>query len=374
MTDTAGGSKRARVRRAAWLVMVVALALAVLAVAPTMALARNRNAYAVAPLISDVATWAPTVDPNLVNGWGLAAGPTTPWWVADNGTDLSTVYNGDGTIRPLVVSVMSAPTGIVFNGGTGFKVGSGETSGAARFIFATEEGTILGWNTAVPAAGSTTAFVMADRSNVGAVYKGLAIATLEGALHLYATDFKNGRVDVFGPDWGMHSLGAGAFTDKKLPKDYAPFGIQAVGDRIFVTFAKQQAGSTDELAGQGRGFVDEFDVNGHLVARVATRGQLNAPWGIAMAPVSGFDKFNGCLLVGNFGDGHINGYKKDRHGHWKPVGALRTTRGKKVTIDGLWGIAFGHGSGTPSGPADALYFSAGPGDESHGLFGRIMTR
>jgi uncharacterized protein (TIGR03118 family) len=366
-------ARSVEVKRGGGIAAIVCLALLVLAVAPSAALAkRPSNSYVVHPLVSDVATMAPVVDPNLVNGWGLAAGPTSPWWVSDNGTDKSTLYDGAGAVRSLVVDVAGAPTGIVFNASTGFPVTAGLLSLPARFIFATESGTILGWNPGIPFAGSTMSVVMVDRSTVGAVYKGLTIGAVGADPYLYATDFVNGRIDVFGADLSLKSW-AGAFVDKRLPKGYGPFGIQAIGDRLFVTYAKQNPPSHDELAGQGLGIVDEYDMSGTLLARVATHGQLNAPWGVAMAPVSGFGRCSGCLLVGNFGDGHIDTFAMNRHGRWVPRGALRTVRGKKLSIDGLWGIAFGHGAETASGPSTTLYFAAGPNDEAHGLFGSVTT-
>lgn len=355
--------------RTAALVVVLALTALLLVAAPALAKTAP-NSYTVHPLVSDVATWAPVFDANLVNGWGIAAGPTTPWWVSDNGTDKSTLYDGTGAPRPLVVDVVAAPTGVVFNGTTKFIVSANATSAPARFIFATENGTILAWNPGVPSAGSTMAIVVADRSGAGAVYKGLAIGSVGGAHFVYATDFVNGHVDVFGGDFALRTW-KHAFTDKHLPKGYAPFGIQAIGDRLFVTYAKQNPPSHDELAGQGRGIVDEYRMNGKFVRRVATRGQLNAPWGLAMSP-SKFGKFSKCLLVGNFGDGHINAFAKNRHGKWTFKGTLRTTKGKRLFIDGLWGIGFGNGNA--SGPTRTLYFAAGPADESHGLFGSVTAK
>ncbi len=329
------------------------------------------GAYEVYPLVSDQQGMAPAVDADLVNGWGLAAGPTTFWWVADNGTDKSTLYDGDGQRQSLVVDVPAAPTGIVYNGGAAFIVSSGGASGAARFLFATEEGKILGWNPAVPAPTSTSAFVVVDRSAANAVYKGLAIGSVGTAPYLYATDFVNGRIDVFDGDLLLQTW-TGKFVDPLLPSGYAPFGIQAIGDKLFVTYAKQQTGSTDEQAGQGFGFVDEFTMSGDFVARVASQGVLNAPWGLAMAPATEFGRFSGCLLVSNFGDGTIHAYAQNPSGVWTPRGALREADGELLAIDGLWGIAFGQGEGTSSGPADWLYFAAGPDDESHGLFGFVQ--
>ena len=357
-----------RLARSAAFVVVLALSALLLVAAPALGKAAP-NSYAVHPLVSDVATWAPVFDANLINGWGIAAGPTTPWWVSDNGSDKSTLYDGTGTPRPLIVDVVAAPTGVVFNGTTQFVVSAEGTSAPARFIFATENGTILAWNPGVPSAGSTTAIMVAVRSGAGAVYKGLAIGSSQGAPYIYATDFANGHVDVFGGDFTLKTW-SHAFTDKHLPKGYAPFGIQAIGDKIFVTFAKQNPPSHDELAGQGRGIVDEFRMDGKFVRRVATRGQLNAPWGLAMAP-SDFGRFSRCLLVGNFGDGHINAFTKNRHGRWTYKGTLRTAKGKRLFVDGLWGIGFGNGSA--SGPTNTLYFAAGPADEAHGLFGSITA-
>jgi uncharacterized protein (TIGR03118 family) len=326
-------------------------------------------AYAVANLISDGFVPAAVTDPNLVNGWGIVAGPTTPWWVANNGTDTSTLYTGAGARLALVVSVPSAPTGTVFNATTDFAVSGGGASGAARFLFATESGTILGWNPAVPTPPSTQAQVAVDRSSLGAVYKGLAIGQVGSANFLYATDFHNGRVDVFDGTFALQSW-AGAFTDPRLPMGYAPFGIQNIGGRLFVTFAKQDAAGHDEIAGRGRGFVDVFGTDGSFQGRVASRDDLNAPWGLAMAPATGFGRYSGDLLVGNFGDGRINAYRWEGH-HWDEAGTLRGPDHRALSIDGLWGIGFGNGAA--SGPTTTLYFAAGPDGEAHGLFGSIAV-
>jgi uncharacterized protein (TIGR03118 family) len=375
--------RRWRVRGIVRPALALLLGLGVLMAATTAAYARNdlrshANAYVVTPLVSDVATMAPVVDPNLVNGWGLVAGPTTPWWVSDNGTDSSTLYSGAGVPRSLVVEVVGGPTGIVFNGSaTAFMLSNETTSVPARFLWATESGTILGWNPAIaslsptPSVASTHSVVVADLSAGGAVFKGLAIGSADGKSYLYATDFHNGRVDVFGEDFALQSWN-GAFVDRRIPKGYAPFGIQAIGGRLFVTYAKQDAAAHDDVKGRGFGFVDEYTMKGRLVRRVATRGVLNAPWGLAMAPSHGFGRFSGCLLVGNFGDGHIHAYAKNHHGVWTPKGTLRKKNGKPLFIDGLWGIGFGNGSG--SGPTTTLYFAAGPNGESHGLFGSVTAR
>ena len=241
-------------------------------------------------------------------------------------------------------------------------------SGRAVFIFATEDGTIRGWNPGVPPPTlSTQTEVAVDNSTAGSVYKGLAIGSVGSSNFLYATDFVNGHIDVF--DKTFHAVDM-PFVDPGLPAGYSPFGIQNIGGHLFVTYAKQSGGN-DEVAGQSLGFVDEFETDGTFITRVATRGQLNAPWGLAMAP-SNFGRFSGDLLVGNFGDGTINAYAPQTDGTFAHRGQLRTADRKPVTIDGLWGLGFGNGSG--SGATNALYFTAGPDDESHGLFGRIQAQ
>ncbi len=316
------------------------------------------GAYRVHNLVSNVPGAADHVDPNLVNAWGLSAGPTSPWWVSDNGSDLSTLYNATGTPLPLVVSVPGAPTGNVFNGTAGsFLVGASN----AAFIFDTEGGTILGWN------GGPAATVEADMSPAGAVFKGLAIAQSQSGPRIYATDFHNGVVDVFDSAW--HLVPHSGFVDPFLPRHFAPFGIQTIGDRIFVTYAKQQAGSDDEAHGRGLGIVDAYDTQGRLRQRVAQFGGLNAPWGLAWAP-NGFGRFGGDLLVGNFGDGRINAYHELFHRFFVPAGQLRAASGGRVAIDGLWALEFGLGAPN-NGPTNTLFFTAGPNDEANGLFGSI---
>ena len=341
----------------------LALVVVICALFATMPLqAAEDNAYTVTPLVSDQLGAAPVRDTNLVNAWGLAASATSPWWVADNGTSTSTLYNGNtGLPVPLVVSVGvdSGPTGVVFNGGSGFVVTSGSSSAPARFIFDSEDGLIRGWN---PAVDPTNAVVAPATADPDAIYKGLAIA---GGM-LYASDFHNGVVDVFDGSWNL----VNQFTDPGLPSGYAPFGIQAIGSRIFVSFAKQDADAEDEIAGQGLGFVDAFDTAGNLVARVAQHGQLNAPWGLALAPAN-FGRFSGDLLVGNFGDGKILAFEPQSNGHFGFRGQLRASSGHAIAIDGLWALGFGNGAN--AGPTNTLFFTAGPDEETHGLFGRITV-
>jgi uncharacterized protein (TIGR03118 family) len=349
--------------------LVAVLCLAVAAPAG----AKARNVHVVHNLVSDQAGRADQTDSDLVNAWGLAALPTGPWWIADNATDMATVRDATGAAfplppaPPLVVDVNGEPTGVVANPGSGFMVSNGTASDSALFIFATEDGKLLGWS---PTVSPTSAVLAADRSDAGAIFKGLAIASTPSGDRLFAADFHNDRVDVF--DDQFHSVNTpGAFVDRKLPKRFAPFGIQAIGGRIFVTFARQDRMREDDVDGRGLGFVDEFDTSGKLLARVARRGQLDAPWGLALAPRS-FGRFGGDLLVGNFGDGQINAYARQRAGKFEHRGKLRRTNGKPVAIDGLWALQFGLGAAN-NGPTDTLFFTAGPGDEKHGLFGTIRA-
>jgi uncharacterized protein (TIGR03118 family) len=319
-------------------------------------------------LVSDGAVTAEHVDPDLVNAWGLAAGPTTPWWVSDNGTDVSTLYNGNtGAKVALVVSVPSAPTGIVFNADTNaFTVSNGTASAPARFIFATEAGRILAWSPLVPPV--TQAQVVVDQSSSGAVYKGLAIATTSTGTFLYATNFHAGTVEMY--DSGFNLL-AGGFIDSTLPPGYAPFGIQRIADLIYVTYALQDAHQHDDVPGMGHGFINAFDTSGNLVRRVASGGILNSPWGLALAPAD-FGKFGGALLVGNFGDGAIHAFDPMHllgNGEYAKLGLLHSRDGAPLAIDGLWALQFGNGS--QAGPANVLFFTAGPDGESHGLFGSL---
>jgi len=324
--------------------------------------------YAQHNLVSDGAVSADHMDAALVNAWGLVASATSPWWVADNGTDSSTLYNGNtGATLALRVGVASAPTGVVFNGGASFVVTNGAASGPARFIFATESGAILGWS---PAVVGSRAVVAVDNSGAGAVYKGLAIAATAAGDRLYATNFHAGTVDVFDP--AFHSV-PGGFSDAALPPGYAPFGIRNLGGTIYVTYALQDADAHDDVAGVGHGFVDAFDTQGNLLRRVASRGRLNSPWGLAVAP-GDFGEFSGNLLVGNFGDGHINAFDLGRFegtGELVQRGQLHAADGRPLTIEGLWALAFGNGAA--AGPTNALFFTAGPFGEQHGLFGKVVT-
>jgi uncharacterized protein (TIGR03118 family) len=348
---------------------------AALALGAAVARSDVPGTYTVHALVSNQSSEAGNPpDTNLQNGWGIAAPPTGPWWVSDNGTDKSTLYTASGAHppppAPQVVNILNgAPTGVVFNGGSGFPVTGSGGSGPARFIFAAESGTISGWNPTADFNNSLEGAIVP-----GAVFKGLALASNNGAPQLYATDFAQGdghsKVDVFNSSWGRGTA-SGGFVDPNLPNGYAPFGIQNVGgNHLVVTFAKQEAGSNDEQHHQGFGVADMFDSDGNLLSRIATHGQLNAPWGIAMAPAN-FGPFGGDLLIGNFGDGQINAYAQQPDGSWERAGGLRDSQGRQIAIDGLWGIGFGNNA--TAGPSTTLYFAAGPNDENDGLFGSITA-
>jgi uncharacterized protein (TIGR03118 family) len=353
--------------------MLAVLAVVGMGLAPTASAHPDRSGrglghYAQRDLVSDVDGMAEVHDASLVNAWGLAFGPTTPAWVADNGTDVSTLYSGaaGGTPvakLPLTVSIPGgAPTGAVFNGSTGFVVRSGMSAGPARFLFSSEAGTITGWNPAVPPPPPSTRAQTAV-TVPGAIYKGLAIAETASGPQIYATDFHGGKVDVWDANFApvRHP---GAFQDAAIPRGYAPFGIQTVSGGIVVTYAQQDADAEDDVAGPGKGFVDVYDTAGNLLRRFARRGPLNAPWGIALAP-QGFGRASGALLIGNFGDGRVNAYDPVSA---RFLGALRGTDDRRIAIDGLWALEFGNGViGTPQ----TLLFTAGPDDETHGLFGAL---
>lgn len=318
----------------------------------------HHGRYAVNVLVQ-----GPVPDGDLVNGWGISRLPGSPWWVADNGTDASTIYKADGSKQALKVAIPEgAPTGTVSNTNTGDFHGD-------AFLFDSEAGVISGWRNAL----GTTAEVGNDDHAGDAVYKGLAIGTADvGAgmkTYLYATDFHNGRIDVFDNAFGSQTW-PDAFVDPRLPHGYAPFGIQNLKGLLFVTFAKTQPGSDDELAGQGLGVVDVFLTDGTFFGRVARGGGLNAPWGLAWAP-SNFGRFSGDLLVGNFGDGELHAYAWNGK-QWREDGVLRGENHRPIRVDGLWGIAFGGGT-VNNGPTNTLFFAAGPNDEEGGAFGTITA-
>ena len=337
----------------------------------------DMSGYAVTNLVADTSSMSSNpyatsnVDAHLINPWGIAFNPQGFVWVADNGTSTSTLYDGNGVAQTLVVAIPAGsagpakPTGIVFSGTQSFSVSQGGLSGASRFIFAGEAGTISGWS---PGVDLNNAILVHDGASAGSIYKGLAIGTASGADRLFATDFHNGAVDTFDASFAKIST-AGGFTDPSLPSGYAPFGIQVIGGIVYVSYAKQDADGEDDVKGAGLGLVDTFDTDGHFIKRlITTGGALNAPWGIAMAP-GDFGRFSNLLLIGNFGDGRVNAFDASTGAL---QGALARPDGNTITIDGLWGIAFGNGIN--SQPTNALFFAAGPADEAHGVYGRIDAR
>jgi uncharacterized protein (TIGR03118 family) len=300
-------------------------------------------------LVSDRPGWAAHTDPNLINPWGVSFSPTSPFWVSNNGTGTSTLYDSTGNPIPLVVTTPGAPTGQVFTGGA-FR--------GDPFVFATDNGIIAGWRGAL----GTTAETLYTSSDPSSSYFGLAFATTATGSYLYAANFGAGRIDVVATT-GLTSL-SGSFTDPNLPAGYAPFNIQKLGDALYVTYALRGANG-DEVVGVGNGFVNKFDLDGNLIGRVASNGLLNAPWGVAIAP-AGFGSLGGSLLVGNFGDGTIHAYDPTSGDF---IGTLHDSFGGTLSIDGLWALTFGNGGS--GGAADRLYFTAGIEGETHGLFGSL---
>ena len=325
--------------------------------------------YVQTNLVSDVPGWAAIQDPNLVNAWGIDFSATSPVWIADNGTGLSTLYTGTGSIIPLVVTIPppqgaegpSAPTGLVFNGTGEFVVKAHDLSGSAFFIFDTEDGTISGWN---PTVDLHNAIIAVNNSEKGAIYKGLAIGTTDHGSFIYATNFHSGWVEMYDSSFQWVKN----FTDTDLPQGYAPFGIRVLDGRLYVTFALQDEDAEDDVSGPGHGFVDVFDLDGNKLKRLISHGELNSPWGLAIAPAN-FGKFSGALLVGNFGNGHINAFNRWTGG---ARGHMLRSNGHTLEIDGLWGLHFGNGAA--AGPSNTLLFTAGPDDEAHGLFGKLEPK
>ncbi len=335
------------------------------AAGPATATSRSTHhrGYVQTNLVSDQPGVAQLTDASLVNAWGLSAGPATPLWVSDNGADVSTLYRGavggaPVSAVPLVVSIPGgAPTGQVFNPTPGFRLPNGSP---ALFLFAGEHGVLSGWN---QAAGTSAVRVARTRH---AVYKGLALEQLGGTQRLLAANFHSGRIDVFTSKFGRVHLRGHRFRDMSLPHGYAPFNVAVIGGRVLVTYAKQDAARHDDVAGAGHGFIDVFSLRGHLLGSLARRGVLNSPWGMTLAP-NGFGRFSGDLLVGNFGDGRIHAFDRSTG---RMRGTLRGANGHPIEIDGLWGLLPGNGVNADT---DAVWFSAGPDDEAHGLLGTLTA-
>jgi uncharacterized protein (TIGR03118 family) len=331
-------------------------------------------------LVSDIPGLAAHTDPNLKNPWGTAVGPGTPIWVSDNHAGVTTLYDGAGNPQPRVVAIpappsagpgaVGAPTGQAFNtfdpNSTDFVVSKNGVSGPAFFLFATEDGTIAGWN---PTVDATHAVIAVDRStatdgagDVGANYKGLTLVSTPQGKFIYATSFRFGRVDVFDSHFNL----VNSFTDPTVPAGFAPFGIHNINGNLYVTFAKQKPGKADDDAGPGNGFVDVFAPNGDLLQRLVSRGKLNSPWAVTLAP-STFGAFGGDILVGNFGNGRIHAYDQTTGAF---EGTLSRPKGGPVVIDGLWGLRFS--PTTPGAGPNKLFFTAGINHEADGLFGTLV--
>lgn len=303
---------------------------------------------------------AQITDSGLVNGWGISYSPTSPFWVSSNGGGTATVYRVDPATQattkvPLTVAIPGAGsiTGQVFNAG-----GAGQFNGNT-FLFVSEDGTVSGWRGSL----GTTAETLAS---VNGIYKGAAYASVGANSYLYAADFGRGSIDVFKGNASATNL-TGSFTDAALPSGYVPFNVQTLAGSLFVTYAKRDGSSTDETAGAGFGYVDRYDLQGNLLGRVASGGVLDAPWGLAIAP-SSFGALAGSLLVGNFGDGRISAYNLATDSF---MGQIDGSNGQPLAIDRLWALSVGNDGS--AGSSQSLYFTAGPSDESHGLFGVMQA-
>ncbi len=344
-----------------------------LASAATPATPSPANSYLVHNLVSDLPDTADFQDPNLINPWGLATTASSPFWIGNNATGTSTLYGTTGAPVALVVTIPTtagptggAVSGVIANATTSFTVATGK---AASFIFCTEDGTVSGWNSSV---NPTAAIVAVDNTKANSVFKGCVIGGTAAAPVLYVTDFRNGVVDMFDANF-KPIPSTTAFLDPSIPTGFAPFGIANFGGKIYVTYAKQDAAKHDDVAGAGLGYVDVFDASGNLVTQLISKGLLNSPWGMQMAP-STFGQFSGALLVANFGDGTINAFDPTKG---TPLGTLKDSTSHTLTIPGLWGLLFGNGG--RGGDTSTLYFTAGIGGpygenaESHGLFGSIQA-
>jgi uncharacterized protein (TIGR03118 family) len=324
-----------------------------------------------------------TIDANLSNPWGLVTAPGLPFWIADNNSNVASLYSGTGPIQTNAVTGSNAtgiaipasaagvpanPTGQVYNGNGGFLIPTSNGQETALFIFSGEGGTIAAW---AKDSGATAATAYDDGVANGtehAVYKGLALGSVNGASFLYATDLHNNKIDVFDTNFAKPAAMQGKFIDPTMPAGFVPFGIAALNSQLYVSYAMQDAAKHDETAGGGLGYVDVFDFNGNFISRFASAGPLNAPWGIALAP-AGFGSFQGDLLVGNFGDGTINIFAPNGTSLATDMGPLTVTSGAVFAVPGLWSLVFGDGDSDK--PLTTLFYTAGFADQTDGVFGSI---
>jgi uncharacterized protein (TIGR03118 family) len=328
------------------------------------------NSYTQTNLVSDTPGLAKVTDPNLINPWGISFFPGSTFWIADNNSGLSTLYDAQGNIQTLIVKIpapngvagISAPTGTVANGTTGFPVTSGGTTGPSLFIFDTEDGTISGWN-----GNGTTAALAVDNSmgGAGAVYKGLALLTNGANTYLLAANFRAPALEVYDSNFKLTQL-AGSFQDPTLPAGFAPFGVHVIGTQVVVTYAKQDTPKHDPVNAPGNGFVSLFDNTGVFIRRITSNGNLNSPWGAVVAP-AGFGAFGGDLLIGNFGDGAINAFDMTSG---NLIGQLKDGNGQPIVNGSLWDLVFGAGG---TGDPNTLFFTAGLANEQHGLFATLTA-
>jgi uncharacterized protein (TIGR03118 family) len=322
--------------------------------------------YAATILTSDLANISNNTDPNLSNPWGLVASTTGPWWVSDNNTGLSTLYTGTGNIESLVVTIPSwtgsgtgSPSGIAFNSTNDFQLTPGNP---ASFLFVSEDGTVQGWNHNVNPAEAVI-----EVNNFGsAVYKGMVIASANGANYIYAANFFSATVDVFDANFAPHSFGSGAFVDPTIPSGFAPFNIQLIGSNLVVTYAKQDAQKHDDVAGPGNGYVDIYDTQGKVISRLPHIVEMNSPWAIVQAPAK-FGAFSNDLLIGNFGSGSIMAFNPQTGSY---IGLMLDESELPMRINALWALQFGNGGS--AGPTNTLYYTAGTFDETYGTFGMIV--
>jgi uncharacterized protein (TIGR03118 family) len=348
----------------------LSLALGALLCGAAGSLYAQTNGYTQTNLVSDTPGLAKVTDPNLINPWGISFFPGMAFWIADNNSGLSTLYDAQGDIQTLVVRIpapngvaaISAPTGTVTNSTKGFQVTSGGTTAPSLFLFDTEDGTISGWN-----GNGTNAALAVDNSmgGAGAVYKGLAMVTNNSGTFLLAANFRAPGLEVYDSNFHTAQL-AGNFTDPTLPNGFAPFGLHVLGTQVVVTYAMQDATKHDPVNAPGNGYVSLFDLNGNFVRRLISGGALNSPWGAVMAS-SNFGAFSNDLLVGNFGDGTINAFDP---GSGNLIGQLQDVNGQPVVNASLWDMVFGAGG---TGDPNTLYFTAGLANEQHGLFATLSA-